>query len=143
MLKVDIALLGSGIVVAAAGLAGVALADTDTTCYMTANTNVGGNWIGGSQACNTSDCPEGMGGKGACQVRLYGASSLHPGYDVYACMCAPPPTSGVRCELVWYVNHSDSNDYFAGCPLDVCDSGQTCIMDPPAGTAGSHRCLCQ
>ena len=133
-----------GCVALAWGLLGVVRADTDSTCYMKAWKNVGGNWLGpptSANNCNTRDCPEGMGGAGACQLRDKGASTRYPGYNYAICGCAQ--SSSQRCELAYYYG-TDPGDFFYACPPNpaCADVPLTpdCTMDG-SGT-GPFSCSC-
>jgi len=133
-----IAAIGFGALTIVAGLAGVALAVTDTTCFGTANRDAAGNWVGGSYACNTADCPAPPSGIKCTQTSI-GASTLHPGYNATICRC--DGATGIACELVWYVKDDNPEVYFAGCPVNVCPGSEDCTLTPAAG-AGAKTCAC-
>jgi hypothetical protein len=130
-----------GFACVALGTVRIALADQDNTCYGTANQNVGGNWINGTYACNTTTCPPG--GGTTCAPREAGASTRYPGYNGRFCSCDETGNpSGIRCELVWYYNPEDpANDFFAACLIDKCTAPQLCKIETVSGM--EKRCTCQ
>ena len=137
---------GVGAVIVVWGIVGVVQAGTDSTCYLNGYKNVGGNWIGPPTSevnCNTLDCPSGMGGTGACQVLVMGASSRHPGYNYSVCACSA--TSAVRCELIYYENASDSGDFFYECPPSpaCADVPLTPECSMNGSGTGPYTCSCK
>jgi hypothetical protein len=141
-------ILALGVVLFSVGFSGAVFAGTDSTCYMKAQKNVGGNWVApsgpsGSVTCNTTVCPPGMGDE-ICQGREHGASSLYPSYNVVVCACGDSGYS-VRCELLYYYNPENPGDFFYACPLSlVCQDvpGTDCELEETE-TATWWRCRCK
>ena len=139
-----------GLCVLSAGFTGAVYAGTDSTCYMTGQKNVGGNWLAppGPVTCNTTTCPPGMGDE-ICKGRQNGASGNYPGYNTIVCACGDSGYS-VRCELIYYYNPLVTGDFFYACPASiVCEDvpGTDCELELVHGEEGEStttwRCICK